>query len=133
MAIKNPKEVESPYIFLLPLFFFLILFAWQDKWRNLSVNTAAQGSKDKARNPKIKATAPAPAPVASVQNATSATPVRQIAASDAVVDDPAQKAQDVKHAPRYVFYFLFSCSFLCYASILNDLLYFNVAAIVKFR
>ncbi|KAF7814087.1 telomere repeat-binding factor 4 [Senna tora] len=71
----------------------------KDKWRNLSVNTAAQGSKDKARNPKIKAIAPAP--VASVQNGTSAAPVLQIAASDLVVDEPAQKAQDVKHPPRY--------------------------------
>ncbi|XP_054785027.1 telomere repeat-binding factor 4-like isoform X2 [Prosopis cineraria] len=71
----------------------------KDKWRNLSVNTAAQGSKDKARNPKIKAVMPAPA--ASFQNATSVTSVRQSASSDAVIDDASQKAQDVKNAPRY--------------------------------
>lgn len=75
----------------------------QDKWRNLSVNPAAQGSKDKARNPKIKAASPAP--VLSIQNATPAAPapVRQSAASDAANDDAAQKAQDVKNAPRYTF------------------------------
>ncbi|KAI9109445.1 hypothetical protein K1719_019499 [Acacia pycnantha] len=71
----------------------------KDKWRNLSVNPAAQGSKDKARNPKIKAIMPAP--VASIQNATSAAPVHQSAATDTATEDASQKAQDVKNAPRY--------------------------------
>ncbi|KAK4267266.1 hypothetical protein QN277_024066 [Acacia crassicarpa] len=70
----------------------------KDKWRNLSVNPAAQGSKDKARNPKIKAIMPAP--VASIQNATSAAPVHQSAATDTASEDASQKA-DVKNAPRY--------------------------------
>ncbi|XP_028763143.1 telomere repeat-binding factor 4 [Neltuma alba] len=71
----------------------------KDKWRNLSVNTAAQGSKDKARNPKIKAVLPAS--VTSIQNATPTAPVRQSATSDTAVDDASHKAQDVKNAPRY--------------------------------
>ena len=51
--------VQSPIsIFLPPVSFFPVC---QDKWRNLSVSTgSAQGSKDKVRNPKLKAIAAAP-------------------------------------------------------------------------
>ncbi|KAF7843535.1 telomere repeat-binding factor 4-like [Senna tora] len=71
----------------------------KDKWRNLSVSTVAQGSKEKVRNPKIKAMVPAP--ISGVQNASSATPLNQSATSDAVMDDPSQNAQDVIPASRY--------------------------------
>ena len=72
---------------------------FKDKWRNLSVSTgSAQGSKDKVRNPKLKAIASAP--VANVQNATPSA-FRQNAVSDVVIDDASQSAQDVKLAPQY--------------------------------
>ncbi|KAI4355471.1 hypothetical protein L6164_004243 [Bauhinia variegata] len=72
----------------------------KDKWRNLSVSTAAQGSKEKSRNPKIKAIAAA-APAPNAQHASPAAPARQSAASDAIMEDASQSAQDVKLAPRY--------------------------------
>ncbi|XP_054780909.1 telomere repeat-binding factor 4-like [Prosopis cineraria] len=71
----------------------------KDKWRNLSVSTAAQGSKEKARNPKIKTTEAST--LAGTQNASVAPPLRQCAPSDAATDDSSHNAQDVKHAPQY--------------------------------
>ncbi|KAK4269150.1 hypothetical protein QN277_022342 [Acacia crassicarpa] len=72
----------------------------KDKWRNLNVSTAAQGgSKEKAKNVKIKTTEPATP--AGTQNASVATPLRQCASSDAVTDDSSHNVQEVKQAPQY--------------------------------
>lgn len=99
MRFLHLKEVKSPYIFLFPYSFLPI---YQDKWRNLSVSNAAQGSKEKVRNAKMKAMVPAA--IVSTPNASPAPSLRQCAASDAVMDDASQNAQDVKHAPRYAFF-----------------------------
>lgn len=81
------------------------MLTFQDKWRNVSVSTSSQGSKEKAKSPKVKAVVvPSPTPV--VQIASADPPGGQSAASDAVTGDASQNAQDVNHAPRYVFFTL---------------------------
>lgn len=70
----------------------------KDKWRNLSVSTSGQGSKDKLRTQKVKTIAAAP--VTYVQNSSPA-PLRHSASSDTVMDDPSNSTQDGKNPPRY--------------------------------
>ncbi|XP_027334457.1 telomere repeat-binding factor 4 isoform X2 [Abrus precatorius] len=69
----------------------------KDKWRNLSVSNGSQGSKDKTRVPKLKASPATPA-TATLQNVA---PAPQNAPSDVAVADPSQTEQDVKNPPRY--------------------------------
>ncbi|KAI9119848.1 hypothetical protein K1719_009237 [Acacia pycnantha] len=72
----------------------------KDKKRKSSVNTAAEGgSKEEAKNVKIKTTEPATP--AGTQNAAVATPLRQCASSEAVTDDSSHNVQEVKQAPQY--------------------------------
>lgn len=63
----------------------------------MSVNNAAQSSKDKSRNLKLKAIVAAQQ---HVQNSSPATPFHYNASSDAVMDNPSNRSQDGKHAPR---------------------------------
>ncbi|KAK9281816.1 hypothetical protein L1049_004722 [Liquidambar formosana] len=70
----------------------------KDKWRNLSVNNTAQGSKEKSRVPKVKTTA---TPLANAQKAATATSLIPDASTDAVMDGPLNSLQDGKNAPRY--------------------------------
>lgn len=68
----------------------------KDKWRNLSVSTASQGSKEKSRIPKAKAI------VAAISNNQSSAPAKLIAAADTAGDDtPNNSTQDGKNVPRY--------------------------------
>ncbi|WRX26053.1 SANT/Myb domain - like 10 [Theobroma cacao] len=70
----------------------------KDKWRNLSVSTSAQGSRDKSRAPKVKAI------VASLPNTPSSAPAASrahIVTTDAVVGDASNSSLDGKNAPRY--------------------------------
>ncbi|KAF5466419.1 hypothetical protein F2P56_016345 [Juglans regia] len=69
----------------------------KDKWRNLSVSTSGQGSKDKSRAAKVKTTIAAPLP--NVQNSSPAAPLRHN--TDTVMDDPSNGTQEGKNAPRY--------------------------------
>uniref|UniRef100_A0A2N9H5U0 MYB transcription factor n=1 Tax=Fagus sylvatica TaxID=28930 RepID=A0A2N9H5U0_FAGSY len=71
----------------------------KDKWRNLSVSTTGQGSKEKSRAPKIKAITAAPIP--NVQNSAPAAPLRRNASPDTVMDDAPNSTQEGKNAPRY--------------------------------
>lgn len=76
----------------------------KDKWRNLSVSTAAQGSRTKL--PKLKALAlPAPAAVPALTNAPNPAPAAlplQIVPLDTALGDPSHSATlDGKGAPRY--------------------------------
>ena len=74
------------------------LLTYQDKWRNLSVSTTGQGSKEKSRAPKIKAITAAPIP--NVQNSAPAAPLRRNASPDTVMDDAPNSTQEGKNAPR---------------------------------
>ncbi|XP_058005068.1 telomere repeat-binding factor 4 isoform X3 [Hevea brasiliensis] len=65
-----------------------------DKWRNLSVSNAAQGSKDKSRGPKVKTIAVTPP-----SNAQNSAPAD--GSADALMDDLSNNAVDGKSAPRY--------------------------------
>ncbi|GMY34631.1 telomere repeat-binding factor 4 isoform X1 [Fagus crenata] len=71
----------------------------KDKWRNLSVSTTGQGSKEKSRAPKIKAITAAPIP--NVQNSAPAAPLRRNASPDTFMDDAPNSTQEGKNAPRY--------------------------------
>ncbi|KAJ7951568.1 Telomere repeat-binding factor like [Quillaja saponaria] len=73
----------------------------KDKWRNLSVSTAAPGSKEKIKNIKIKAIAATP--VASIPNSAPPLAICYNESSDAVLDDSSQNAAEGKkeNAPRY--------------------------------
>ncbi|PSR96183.1 Telomere repeat-binding factor like [Actinidia chinensis var. chinensis] len=62
----------------------------KDKWRNMSVNIATQGSKEKSKVPKVKATT-------NGENSSSAASL----ADDEITDDPSKTPQDGKAAPRY--------------------------------
>ncbi|KAJ9179363.1 hypothetical protein P3X46_011160 [Hevea brasiliensis] len=66
----------------------------KDKWRNLSVSNAAQGSKDKSRGPKVKTIAVTPP-----SNAQNSAPAD--GSADALMDDLSNNAVDGKSAPRY--------------------------------
>ena len=66
----------------------------QDKWRNLSVSNAAQGSKDKSRGaPKAKILTVTPPP-------SNITAQISAPAADALMDDVLSNATDGKNAPR---------------------------------
>ncbi|XVF26992.1 hypothetical protein REPUB_Repub14bG0068400 [Reevesia pubescens] len=70
----------------------------KDKWRNLSVSTSTQGSRDKSRAPKVKAI------VASLPNSPNSAPAASSAhnvATDTAVGNPSNSALDEKNAPRY--------------------------------
>ncbi|XP_030972715.1 telomere repeat-binding factor 4 [Quercus lobata] len=69
----------------------------KDKWRNLSVSTAGQGSKEKSRTSKIKAITAAPLP--NVQHSAPAAPLLLTAPPDTVMDDAPNN--EGKNAPRY--------------------------------
>ncbi|KAE7999076.1 hypothetical protein FH972_003557 [Carpinus fangiana] len=71
----------------------------KDKWRNLSVSTSGQGSKDKSRTPKAKTVAAAPVPNA--PNSSPAPPLRHNVSADFVTVDPSNSTQEGKNAPRY--------------------------------
>ncbi|KAJ4717855.1 Telomere repeat-binding factor like [Melia azedarach] len=71
----------------------------KDKWRNLSVSTAQQGSKDKSRVPKIKATITTT--LSNNPNSAPAAPLARSVSSGAVVNDPASSALDGKNGPKY--------------------------------
>ncbi|KAG2728763.1 hypothetical protein I3843_01G214200 [Carya illinoinensis] len=71
----------------------------KDKWRNLSVSTSGQGSKEKSRGAKVKTTIAAPLP--NVQNSSPAAPLRHNLSTDTVMDDPSNGTQEGKNAPRY--------------------------------
>lgn len=88
-------------------FTWLMLHMHQDKWRNLSVNHASQGSKEKSRTSKSKAFAVAQR--LNIQNSAPATSLRYNASPVAVMDDPSNSLQDGKNVPRCVFIF---CSLL---------------------
>lgn len=70
----------------------------QDKWRNLSVSTASQGSKEKSRAaPKAKAI------VAAISNNQTSAPAKPNASAEAAGDDtPNNSTQDGKNVPRSV-------------------------------
>ncbi|KAM7254495.1 hypothetical protein ACFE04_003875 [Oxalis oulophora] len=82
---------------LKPLAF--LQFDW-DKWRNLSVNTTGQGSRDKCKT-AVKASPPSPpacpasAPAAIFQHIMPALP------PSVGVDDPSNSPLDGKKAPKY--------------------------------
>ncbi|XP_041018546.1 telomere repeat-binding factor 4-like [Juglans microcarpa x Juglans regia] len=71
----------------------------KDKWRNLSVSTSGQGSKEKSRAAKVKTTIAAPLP--NVHNSSPAAPLRHNLSTDTVMDDPSNGTQEGKNAPRY--------------------------------
>lgn len=71
----------------------------KDKWRNLSVSTAGQGSKEKSRTSKIKAITAAPLP--NVQHSAPAAPLLLTAPPDTVMDDAPNSTTEGKNAPRY--------------------------------
>ncbi|XP_022998553.1 telomere repeat-binding factor 4-like [Cucurbita maxima] len=69
----------------------------KDKWRNLSVSTASQGSKEKSRTPKAKAIV-----AASISNNQNSALTKFNASADAAGEDPPNSApQDGKNVPRY--------------------------------
>ncbi|XVF25169.1 hypothetical protein REPUB_Repub13aG0190100 [Reevesia pubescens] len=72
---------------------------YKDKWRNLSVSTSTQGSRDKSRAaPKVKAI------VASLPNTPNSAPAASRAhnvSTDTAVGDPSNSALDGKNAPRH--------------------------------
>lgn len=80
------------------MLFVSFLHAYQDKWRNLSVSTSGQGSKDKLRTPKVKTVAAALVP--NLQNSSPAPPLRHNVSADFVMVDPSNSTQDGKNAPR---------------------------------
>lgn len=80
------------------LLFVSFLHTYQDKWRNLSVSTSGQGSKDKLRTSKVKIMAAASVP--NVQNSSPAPPVRHNASAEFVMVDPSNSTQEGKNAPR---------------------------------
>ncbi|XVF86837.1 hypothetical protein PTKIN_Ptkin18bG0074500 [Pterospermum kingtungense] len=70
----------------------------KDKWRNLSVSTSSQGSRDRSRPPKVKAF------VASLPSTPNSAPAASRApnvTTDAVAGDPSNSTLDGKNAPRY--------------------------------
>ncbi|KAI9119684.1 hypothetical protein K1719_009073 [Acacia pycnantha] len=83
-----------------------------------------RGFKEKAKNVKIKTTKPATR--AGTQNASVATPLRQCASSDALIDDSSHNVQGVKQAPQYDA-FIFEA-----LSTLTDSNGFDLNAIVSF-
>ncbi|XP_047333596.1 telomere repeat-binding factor 4 [Impatiens glandulifera] len=68
----------------------------KDKWRNMSINPCAQGSKDKV---KITTTKPIePSPVPDIQNPAST--VVLVPGND-MPDEPSKSLQEAKNAPRH--------------------------------
>lgn len=76
----------------------------QDKWRNLSVSNAQQGSKDKIRGPKLKTTVVAP--LSNTPNSAPAASLTRNVSSGAVMNDTSTSALDGKNGPKCVFLFL---------------------------
>ncbi|KAF8047492.1 hypothetical protein N665_3001s0007 [Sinapis alba] len=77
----------------------------KDKWRNLSVPSDIQGSKDKVRTPKIKAAAFQLAAVAAAATTPTpssvSSPLPRSGSSDLSIDDSCNLLIDSKNAPRY--------------------------------
>ncbi|KAF8045509.1 hypothetical protein N665_4783s0005 [Sinapis alba] len=79
----------------------------KDKWRNLSVPSDIQGSKDKVRTPKIKAAAfqlaaaAATTPTPSSVSSPVTAPLPRSGSSDLSIDDSYNLLIDSKNAPRY--------------------------------
>ncbi|KAK9228798.1 hypothetical protein WN944_021754 [Citrus x changshan-huyou] len=71
----------------------------QDKWRNLSVSNAQQGSKDKIRGPKLKTTVVAP--LSNTPNSAPAASLTRNVSSGAVMNDTSTSALDGKNGPKY--------------------------------
>ncbi|XWS16203.1 hypothetical protein CRYUN_Cryun34aG0065000 [Craigia yunnanensis] len=70
----------------------------KDKWRNLSVSTSAQGSRDKSRAPKEKAIVD---PLPNTPSSAPAASRSHNVTTDTVVGDPSNSVLDGKSAPRY--------------------------------
>ncbi|KAH9665038.1 telomere repeat-binding factor 4 [Citrus sinensis] len=70
-----------------------------DKWRNLSVSNAQQGSKDKIRGPKLKTTVVAP--LSNTPNSAPAASLTRNVSSGAVMNDTSTSALDGKNGPKY--------------------------------
>ncbi|GAV84928.1 Myb_DNA-binding domain-containing protein/Linker_histone domain-containing protein [Cephalotus follicularis] len=71
----------------------------KDKWRNLSVSTSGQGSREKSRTFQLKTVANSSPPTTPIS--APATSLTHNASSDTVMDDPANSAMEGKNAPRY--------------------------------
>ncbi|KAH9665036.1 telomere repeat-binding factor 4 [Citrus sinensis] len=71
----------------------------KDKWRNLSVSNAQQGSKDKIRGPKLKTTVVAP--LSNTPNSAPAASLTRNVSSGAVMNDTSTSALDGKNGPKY--------------------------------
>ncbi|KAJ0007052.1 hypothetical protein Pint_28985 [Pistacia integerrima] len=71
----------------------------KDKWRNLSVSTTQQGSKDKSRALKLKTITPAP--LSNTLNSAPAASLPRNASSGTVIDDLPNSASDGKNGPRF--------------------------------
>lgn len=77
----------------------------QDKWRNLNVGAATQGSKEKSvKSPKIKAITDGP--LSDKPNSLPIVLGIQDASCNAVIDNHSKNKSDGENAPRYVFFFL---------------------------
>ena len=72
----------------------------------MSVNIATQGSKEKSRVPKVKATTTGL--LANGENSTSAASL----ADDEITDDPSKTPQDGKAAPRCVSLLVLYCAYM---------------------
>ncbi|KAH9713449.1 telomere repeat-binding factor 4 [Citrus sinensis] len=70
-----------------------------DKWRNLSVSNAQQGSKDKIRGPKLKTTVVSP--LSNTPNSAPAASLTRNVSSGAVMNDTSTSALDGKNGPKY--------------------------------
>ncbi|XP_057978503.1 telomere repeat-binding factor 4-like isoform X2 [Malania oleifera] len=98
----------------------------KDKWRNMnmSVNNAAQGSKEKFKVLNVK---PITAiPVSSTQNPVPIALHAQDECSDAIMDDCTKLSHDCKTAPRY------NVMIFEALSAMNDMNGSDIAAIVRF-
>ena len=85
-----------------PIWLFHFCSHSQDKWRNLTVSTSVQGSRDKSRAPKIKAI------VASLPNTPNSAPAASRSHNETnnyVMGDQTTTVLDWKSAPRFVYLF----------------------------
>lgn len=83
---------------------YLIRLNTQDKWRNLNVGTATQGSKEKSvKSPKIKAITDGP--FSGTPNSLPIVLVSQDASCNAFIDNHSKNKSAGENAPRYVFFF----------------------------
>ncbi|KAJ0076176.1 hypothetical protein Patl1_33565 [Pistacia atlantica] len=71
----------------------------KDKWRNLSVSTTQQGSKDKSKALKLKTITPAP--LSNTLNSAPAASLPRNASSGTVIDDLPNSTSDGKNGPRF--------------------------------